>query len=261
MRPRLQSLLPLLWAIGSAAAQGYCIEQWACVERIEDQHGVQFAVYNAQPYPITVTLSVNMQELPMSDATPSAQEKTLSLDGFSRKTLFSFAPDSHKAPLANTAFHWTPGDWRAVPIKYPYQRPFQPTKNFPLIQGFGGRYSHQGASRYAVDFGMPVGTPVHAARGGIVIDLTEHHRRGGPSRRFSRYANFVTLLHNDGTLGEYYHLQHQGVVVERGDVVSTGQLLGYSGNTGFSSQPHLHFGVYVARSHGNYQSVPFSFVQ
>ena len=103
---------------------------------------------------------------------------------------------------------------------------------------------------------MPIGTPIHAARAGIVIDFAEHQTRGGASRE---YANYLVTLHGDDTTGEYYHLRKNGVVVTQGEQVNVGQKIGYSGSTGFSSLPHLHFAVYRAKPFGKYQSLPFAF--
>ena len=67
------------------------------------------------------------------------------------------------------------------------------------------------------------------------------------------------ILHADQTTGEYYHLSKSGVVVSIGEKVEAGQKIAYSGNTGFSSLPHLHFAVYRAQPFGKYQSLPFTF--
>ncbi|MEW9797692.1 M23 family metallopeptidase [Alteromonas sp. CYL-A6] len=158
----------------------------------------------------------------------------------------------------NMSVRWTVGNPNARhDDTVRYQPALVPPDKYPVVQGFNGSYSHQGASRYALDFAAPVGTPVLAARGGIVIDTKQDSQRGGPSKRFASDANYVAVLHDDGTTGEYYHLNYQGVVVKRGEKVVTGQLLGYTGNTGFSSLPHLHFGVYMAKPHGQYVTVPF----
>lgn len=154
---------------------------------------------------------------------------------------------------------WTVGRVGAIHDNdYPYTSPLQPADEYRIVQGFNGNFSHSGASRYALDFAAPVGTPILAARGGIVIDTKDDGTKGGPTPEFAKYANYVVILHSDGTTGEYYHLRHEGVAVTRGQSVQKGQLIGYTGNTGFSSLPHLHFGVYVAKFHGKYTSVPFS---
>lgn len=160
--------------------------------------------------------------------------------------------------------------WRSMRVKWTvgsinakhdnntrYSSPLQPVGAYPIVQGFNGSFSHTGASRYALDFAAPIGTPVLAARGGVVVDIKSDSNQGGDTPEYAKYANYVVILHNDGTTGEYYHLKYQGVVVARGQPVQKGQLIGYTGNTGFSSLPHLHFGIYMARYHGGYQSVPF----
>ena len=154
---------------------------------------------------------------------------------------------------------WTVGNIGAAHnSEYPYASPLQPQQSYPIVQGVNGKFSHFGASKYALDFGASEGTPVLAARGGIVIDTKRNGRKGGPTPDFAKHANYVAILHDDGTTGEYYHLKYEGVVVKREQRITQGQLIGYTGNTGFSSLPHLHFGVYVAKFHGRYQSVPFS---
>ncbi|MDO6566923.1 M23 family metallopeptidase [Alteromonas sp. 1_MG-2023] len=153
---------------------------------------------------------------------------------------------------------WTSGVLNAVHNdEVIYMPPLRPAAKYRVVQGFGGGYSHTGASRYALDFAAPVGTPVYAARHGVVIDTKDDGKRGGPSKQFAKHANFVAILHDDGTTGEYYHLKYNGVVVEREQQVKAGELIGYSGNTGFSSLPHLHFAVYKAKYEGMYMSVPF----
>src|SRR5688572_24522540 len=127
---------------------------------------------------------------------------------------------------------------------YLYRLPYGDAVSFPIIQGYAARLSHRGAERFTLDFGMPVGTAVHAARDGVVVLVEDSHDVGCAREECGRYANFVVVLHSDGTTGEYFHLERRSVQVRVGDRVQRGQWLARSGNTGFSTAPHLHFGVY-----------------
>ncbi|MFK0085838.1 peptidoglycan DD-metalloendopeptidase family protein [Pseudomonas sp. NPDC090755] len=128
---------------------------------------------------------------------------------------------------------------------------------FRLSQGPNGRYSHFGPKgRYAMDIAMPEGTPIIAARAGVVIK-TENSQSG---RGTHPSGNFVRILHDDGTMGVYLHLMQGSVVVREGQRVVYGTSLARSGNTGNSTGPHLHF--VVQRNVGlALESIPYQFNQ
>lgn len=121
-----------------------------------------------------------------------------------------------------------------------YALPFDPRVPRLLSQGPGGSESHTGRQRESFDFVMPIGTPVRAARAGVVgqvVDGFGQTDAGGSSRE-----NRVFVLHEDGTFGTYLHLS-PGIPVRVGQRVASGDVLGKSGNTGRSTAPHLHFAV------------------
>jgi murein DD-endopeptidase MepM/ murein hydrolase activator NlpD len=142
---------------------------------------------------------------------------------------------------------------------YTYRLPYGEGVSYAIIQGYGAKLSHVGAEQFTLDFGMPVGTPVHAARDGVVVLFEDSHDGGCLREECSTLANFVVVLHADGTTGEYFHLERGSVQVALGERVRRGQLLASSGNTGYSSAPHLHFGVYRTLADGHTQSVPIRF--
>ena len=111
------------------------------------------------------------------------------------------------------------------------------------------------ASRNAIDIAMPVGTPVHAARDGRVINIAHRFFRGGLQPEVSGEANFVQILHDDGTTAIYAHLQMDTIRVRPGQTVRRGEYIANSGNTGYSGGPHLHFGV-VRNAGFRSESVP-----
>jgi murein DD-endopeptidase MepM/ murein hydrolase activator NlpD len=141
-----------------------------------------------------------------------------------------------------------------------YLLPFETGRTFRVSQGYNGRLSHRGVNQYAVDFAMPEGTTVCAARDGVVVDLKESSHTGGPTKKHKDESNYVSIAHADGTIGEYHHLAFEGVLVEIGDRVTAGQPIALSGDTGYSTFPHLHFGVYSAADSEHLQSYPIPFV-
>ena len=127
----------------------------------------------------------------------------------------------------------------------PYRAPFSVARDFSVTQAFPMSTTHNTVdTRFAVDFAMPISTDIHAARGGIVFEVASTNFRGGiDPERDAAAANIVRILHNDGTHAVYAHLNWNSIRVQPGDEVERGEYIADSGNTGFSSGPHLHFAV------------------
>jgi len=142
---------------------------------------------------------------------------------------------------------------------YEYQLPYAPGSKFKVTQGYNGKYSHTGSNQYAIDWQMPAGTLVYAARDGIVVRTKDDSNKGGGSMAYDRFNNYVLIRHTDGTLGHYCHLQKGGVLVKVGQTVTAGQPIAHSGNTGFSTGPHLHFCVFMTKNGRERVSIPVKF--
>ena len=142
---------------------------------------------------------------------------------------------------------------------YVYQLPYASGSAFRVTQGYNGSFSHTGSNKYAIDWQMPEGTPVYAARGGTVIKVKDESDIGGASIKYDPYNNYVLIHHDDGTLAHYCHLQKGGCRVRPGQVVLAGELIAHSGNTGFSSGPHLHFCVFKTKNGRERESIPVKF--
>lgn len=121
--------------------------------------------------------------------------------------------------------------------------PFEKGRQISISQGHHGSLSHKGNSVYAVDFPAPEGTKILAVRGGTVIGVKNDSDKGCGNGSCGNLANYVYIDHGDGTFARYLHLQHKGTRVKVGDKVCRGQLIGLSGNTGFSTGPHLHLEI------------------
>ena len=130
-------------------------------------------------------------------------------------------------------------------------------RNTLWFKGANGTYTHQG--KFAWDFVMDEGTKICASREGVVVQVKEDSNIGGPDVSFMKHANRITVLHPDGSYADYVHLQQHGAIVSHGDQVVNGQIIGYSGNTGWSTKPHLHFQVYHAVKFG-IETIPIKFL-
>lgn len=126
-----------------------------------------------------------------------------------------------------------------------YRVPFASATRFPVSQAYPENMTHDSlASRYAVDIAAPVGTGIYAARAGVVFEVRSGNFQGGTDReRHAPKANLIRILHDDGTMAVYAHLNWDSIRVRPGDSVSRGEYIADSGNTGFTTGPHLHFAV------------------
>jgi hypothetical protein len=121
-----------------------------------------------------------------------------------------------------------------------FMLPWQAGVKFTCTQGHNGG-SHTDYNAYAWDFGMPVGTPIVAANSGVVRATKGDSTGGGCSPAFVDEANYVVVTRSDGFESLYVHLS--AVTVPVGAVVRRGDLIGYSGQTGYSCGAHLHYQV------------------
>lgn len=141
-----------------------------------------------------------------------------------------------------------------------YRLPFASGKKFEVVQGFHGSFTHDGNDAFAVDFAMPEGTPILAAREGVVEVVVDRFDRGGLDPNLRDKVNFLLVRQPDGTYAEYVHLQRKGAKVKPGQTVKAGDLLGLSGNTGYTRGPHLHFAVFRAVDGQRRESFPMRFL-
>jgi murein DD-endopeptidase MepM/ murein hydrolase activator NlpD len=140
-----------------------------------------------------------------------------------------------------------------------YRVPFAIASDHTISQAYPDIITHNTPdSQYAVDIAMPVGTDVFAARGGVIFDVTAGNFKGGADAANMSLANVVRILHDDGTYAIYAHLNWNSIRVRVGDRVQRGEYIADSGNTGYSSGPHLHFAV-VRNVGMTMQSVPVNF--
>ncbi len=211
-------------------------------ESLED--GFRLSVVNSNLAAITLTLTVTGnnakpdQRMPVVLACPGP-------GSFPFVTVRPARPD--RSFSYRVRYDWQFGNSTAKhAASTVYELPFASGQRHRVVQGFHGAFTHTDNNEFAVDFGMPEGTPVHAARDGVVEVVMDRFTEGGLNPALRDAANFVLVRHTDGTYAEYVHLQPGSVRVRPGDRIRVRELLGYSGNTGYSQGPHLHFAVFRA---------------
>lgn len=149
-------------------------------------------------------------------------------------------------PFVDYRYKYAPGDPSASHrVGDGYRAPFAVGSVYPIAQAYPDSTTHRAYdTMYAVDFTMPVGTDVIAARSGIVFDVATDNYVGGLDTQGSgKETNIVRILHDDGTFAMYANLNWNTVRVRPGDRVREGQYIADSGNIDDSTDPHLHFAV------------------
>ena len=239
-------------------ARAVCDDDWLSVSNVHDGDAIELHATNNQLYPITISVMIESS----GEAPGLAKRVTDTIDGReTRRLKVRSGGDDVRAGDLTISCEWTIGEQDAThDDDHLYLLPYATGSSYRVLQGFESDWSHRGDEQFAVDFRMPEGTPVHAARAGVVVRTENIWDEGCWNERCNGFANFVVVLHDDGTTGEYYHLQKDGVLVEVGERIFAGQQIGLSGNTGSSAVPHLHFAVYRATTQGHSQSVPVSFL-
>ncbi|MCB1931729.1 MAG: M23 family metallopeptidase [Candidatus Accumulibacter sp.] len=262
MKPALFVCLLLFYSLRLSAGQ---LQNYPfVVETVKDSAGQRVVARNNGPAPVSVMVALTASRNVSTDR-PFPVHAVVP-PGARSVQLARIRPATAGAAYSfRTRSSWLLGDFNArqSPAAI-YRLPYPDGLAFHIGQAAGGPLiSHKTPdSQYAVDIGMPEGTPVVAARDGLVIDTEANQIRGGRSPDLMGKANAVRIQHRDGTIAVYAHLAHGGVLVRRGQRVKVGMRIGLSGSTGYSSGPHLHFAVQTVLRSGDrltMLSLPFRF--
>ena len=153
-------------------------------------------------------------------------------------------------------WHWIPGKvgkMDELTFSSPLKEKFLP--DF----GPGSGETHTKEYEFSYDFSVPEGTTVYAMEAGIVIRVIQKYTEAHQDKKRMGEVNKVEILHQDGSVAAYVHLKANSVPVNLCDKVLSGQIIGLSGNTGFSTGPHLHVDVTRPIGAGKFRTIPIGF--
>lgn len=227
------------------------------VTTVKGEGKASIKVQNPDLCAVTITIEATLENMACNKPLPHTVEvapgATVEVCAFSRS-------DSGKAWKYDYKWKSQIGSAKAQHDENAvYRFPYPAGVTYPVMQGHLGTFSHTGQYSYALDWKMPIGSKVCAARAGRVVKTKADSDQGGPAEEFRKLANSVSILHADGTIGEYVHLKKDGILVKVGDEVQAGDAVALSGNTGYSSAPHLHFHVFIPVDGTQFQTIPVKF--
>ncbi|OGH02639.1 MAG: hypothetical protein A2798_03300 [Candidatus Levybacteria bacterium RIFCSPHIGHO2_01_FULL_37_17] len=124
-----------------------------------------------------------------------------------------------------------------------YEMPFPRDTQVTNIEKDGP--AHIGPFRGAIDYIMALGTSVVAPLDGVISDVYDRHEKYGPTDEFVNDANYITIAHANGEFSQVVHLAKDSSKVKKGDKVKAGQKIAITGNSGWMTEPHLHFFVFT----------------
>lgn len=237
---------PNLWAQSCENGQLVCVQY----EQIGET--LMVSAQNHSIRAVSLSVSVNQQVI------QNGHQATFEIAPQTSTTLGQYTIDHGNGQTLKISSQWVYGRLNTPhEHQYLYALPYKRNTRATVSQTCQGQLSHHDSN--ALDFAMPEGTEFFAIRDGVVIEVIEHFYQNGNTRAYADFSNLVRVEHNDGSISSYYHLQQYGVLVEVGQRVSQGDLLGYSGNTGFSTGPHLHVEVNKSTGFNHIESIAVQF--
>lgn len=228
----------------------------AGVEKEEGRDILSFS--NSTPCEITLTVKITDLEnaqvnvpLPYTAVIPQGEKMRAA----------AVSPlDPSKPFTYKYQFQWRYGSPKTVADqRISYLLPYKPGTAHMVMQAYNGDFTHMGDGRYAIDWKMPTGTEICAARGGTVIEVCDIYDGGGTTAYYLRRANYILIRHPDGTIAEYGHIQRGGAKFTPGQQVQAREVIALSGNVGYSQGPHLHFDLFIPVDGTRIKTIPVQF--
>lgn len=236
-------LLPLSMSVRAQASNVRCNADLVCVHVLKNDDEIRLVLesHTRKPLSFGLFFSSNLSHL-------NPPIRTIEARG---PTTLTVVPDPGEPWGFDFRIHYG-HESHPHNDKHVYLLPFAPGTAFEVTQSHTRLTTHRLGNRYALDWKMPIGEPVHAARGGVVVSTFDgSHTK---SLTGTATANHIWIRHADGTIGKYLHLDPGGVLVDEGQTVAAGDRIGSAGETGFTNGPHLHFSVSTLGGRALYQT-------
>ncbi|WP_417199617.1 M23 family metallopeptidase [Bizionia sp.] len=206
------------------------------------ENGYEFYVDNNEPIPVSIQVSFKLKNLKSSEGNDKIFLLPANTKNIKLTTLTQIKKGKYGVSGSAT-YNYGDHYLKDYEKEYPYVLPFNKGEAYMLSQGYNGKSSH--ANENALDFSMPIGTPILAVRGGLVVEVVDKFSKNCTTQDCKEFNNKVIIYHDDGTFAEYTHIKQKGAKVKKGDVVEKNQFIAESGNVGWSTGPHLHFVVFI----------------
>jgi len=238
------------------SASEQCV-QGVCAIFVADGSDFRLSLENRNPLPVTATVKAPVCEN-LEPSVPLPTSLTLQSHQAVEAVFFKRIDATRPASVQTVRSSYFGSVETSPDAEVRYAMPFGGGEKRKLSQGVNGGISHSGIERYAFDFVMPEGTPVLAARDGIVVSVKDGFTVGAFDPVLKDKVNSVWVAQKDGTIAHYTHLS-PGIAVRVGQHVAKDQRLGLSGNTGYTQGPHLHFHVGKVESDMEGYTIPILF--
>lgn len=250
-------LLTLLWV--SLSTKAMANDNNVTVYRLTEGNIIYLMAKLNNASDMTITVTATMNNMEPSSPLPM----TIDTNGASSGVLVAFRPIDPNMPSGVTGkYYWKYGGRQgSETANYNYSLPYR-SAAYPVIQGPHGSFSHQIGTQdsEAIDWAMPIGTRIYPARPGTVVAYRADCNDSAAYSSRNSEPNYLIIKHDDGTYAEYMHLKKDGILVRLGDRVNLNQPIALSGNSGYSTSPHLHFVVFYTLDGYSRRPIPVSFV-
>ena len=166
---------------------------------------------------------------------------------------------ANKKVLKTIKVDYFQGNMNNEVIKNKISLPFSKNKKYKITQGYKDNGTHKNI--FAIDFGLKENDTIYAADDGYVIGVVDQNKEGGNDKKWLNNSNYLDIYHpKSGMFTGYGHFKYLGSLVNLGDFVKQGQPIAISGNTGYSSGPHLHFEVNIP-VHSGWKTTSIEFLE